>query len=174
MSKKNDLNSDYDQSDCKKVRFPKTASTVQQVHPITNFLMKRLFYQFPNIFSDLFFCFEVQHETITFDYIDWNCTVYPAAGKYQRWMYRCGGRNVTQSFCTNSSMYDFSNLPIGGTKTCQKKWGCFYSCHEWTLIMEMFESLLSELGFHFGLGSVSSISTFHGICESLFNRRRPS
>lgn len=121
MSKKNDLNSDYDQSDCKKVRFPKTASTVQQVHPITNFLMKRLFYQFPNIFSDLFFCFEVQHETITFDYIDWNCTVYPAAGKYQRWMYRCGGRNVTQSFCTNSSMYDFSNLPIGGTKTCQKK-----------------------------------------------------
>lgn len=36
-------------------------------------------------------------------------------------MYQCGGRNVTQSFCTNSSMYDFSNLPIGGTKTCQKK-----------------------------------------------------
>lgn len=68
-------------------------------------------------------------------------------------MYQCGGRNVTQSFCTNSSMYDFSNLPIGGTKTCKKR-GCFYSCHEWTLIMEMFESLLSELGFHFGLGSV--------------------
>lgn len=46
-----------------------------------------------------------------------------------------------------------ATYPLEAQKPAKKR-GCFYSCHEWTLIMEMFESLLSELGFHFGLGSV--------------------
>ena len=76
-------------------------------------------YQFPNIFSDLFFFFELHHWTITFRYIDWNCTVYPSAGKYQRWMYQCGARNVAQSFCTIHRCMTLATYPFQAQKPAE-------------------------------------------------------